>query len=382
MGVFARFNESKTTTIPRGAAWLLAVTGVVALGAACGDKKSPTASTPTVQTVAVTVSPSSLPVQGGEADVTATVTSSAGAPMPGQAVTFTASKGTLTPSTPVTTDGNGQAKAKLSTTESGTVRASVGSINSPDVAVSVKAAVSITTTLDPIEPVATQATTITVSARRSNADVSGKLRINYGNGDEIDHGDINGSKTVEYTYRNSGAFNLSVVVEEGDGSSTRDTQRINVKDAPRSTPPGNGLDDINAKSVRWFVDCDISDWPIQERVLNVSISSSEICVDYTGRGSKPTFDIGIPVDGTVWVFAQFGGVWYGATWDHLRPGTFCKAENAHTLGSEQINRPPMDGSWVPRSGDQVGFMVSGGYVRRTCDPQTVWRTNIELITWP
>jgi hypothetical protein len=300
--------------------------------------------------------------------------------MAGQQVTFSTSRGTLTPNAAVTSDANGQARVRLSTTETATVRASAGGVNSSDLNVAVREPATITFTLDPAEPVASQPFKVTVVAKRGGADVAGALFLNFGNGEGLEAGSINGTRTVEYTYGSAGGFNLTVSVQESDGSQTRDTQRINVKEGPRTG--GSGADDIDARQVRWFADCDVSGWPVQERVLDVRITNSEICVDYSGRGSKGTFDIGIPVDGTVWVFAQFNGVWYGATWDHLRPGTHCKAENAHSLGAEQIRRAPMDASWVPRSGDRVGFMVSGGLARHECRPSQVWRTNIALITWP
>jgi len=243
-----------------------------------------------------------------------------------------------------------------------------------------KAPPTMTVTLDPATPLATQPVKVNVTAKRGDVNMTGKLSLNFGNNDVVDAGDMSGTKSVEYTYKTPGEYNLSAQVTESDGTQTRETIRAKVDNAPRST--GTGGDDINASEVRWFADCNISGWPIEERVLDVSIGGNEICVDYSGRGSKRTFDIGIPVDATLWVFAQFNGVWYGATWDHVRPGTFCKAENARSLGSEQIMRAPMDASWVPRSGDQVGFMVSGGFVRRECRPETVWRTNIKLITWP
>lgn len=362
--------------------WLPVALAVLATASACSDDDKPGTTTPTatVRSVTLTSNPSTLPVQGGEVEITATVTNSNGANMAGQQVTFTTTRGTLNPATPVTSDANGQAKVKLTTSESATVRASTGGVNSSDLNLSVRQAATLTVTLDPAEPVATQPFKINVVAKRGGADVTGALFLNYGNGEGLEAGTINGTRTIEYTYKTQGGFNLIVSVQESDGSSTRETSRVNVKEAPRTG--GNGLDDIDAKAVRWFADCNVSGWPVEERVLDVSISSSEICVDYTGRGTKGTFDIGIPVDATVWVFAQFNGVWYGATWDHLRPGTFCKAENANSLGSEQIRIPPMDSSWVPRRGDRVGFMVSGGLARRECDPQQVWRTNIQLITWP
>jgi hypothetical protein len=239
---------------------------------------------------------------------------------------------------------------------------------------------TVTVRLDPAEPVATQAVNVTVTAKRGAADVTGRLQLTPGDGETVDGGTFTGTKTVEYTYKTNGEYNLTASVES-EGTTVRETVRVAVKEAPRGSR-GNGLDDIDASQVRWFADCNVSGWPIEERVLDVRITASEICVDYSGRGTKGTFDIGIPVDGTLWVFAEFGGVWYGATWDHLRPGTYCKAESAHSLGAEQIRRAPMDHTWVPRSGDRVGFMVSGGRARHECAATQIWRTNIALITWP
>lgn len=381
------FLGDRMTVVRRHASryFLLGAVALLSVSAGCSDDKNPAAptTTNTVGSVTLTASSTSLPVQGGEVEITVTVSTTGGTRLANQSVTVTASKGTLSPAT-ATTDANGQAKVKLTTTETATIRANVSGVASSDLSVSVRSAVTITTTLNPAEPVATQPVTISVVAKRGDADVTGVLFLNYGNGQGLEAGTINGSRQVQYTYPGQGGFNLTVSVQESDGSQTRDTLRVNVREAPGLVNPGTGGDDINAKQVRWFADCDVSDWPIEEKVKSVDIGANEICVDYTGRGTKATFDIGIPVDGTLWVFAQFGGVWYGATWDHLRPGAFCKAESAESLGSDQIRIPPMDSSWVPRRGDKIGFMVSGGLARRECAPErnTRWRTNIALITWP
>lgn len=354
---------------------------LIAATAACtkneASRNSPTAPTNTVRTVALTATPSSLPAGGGEASITATVTSGAGSPMAGQQVTFTTTAGTLNPTTPVTTDAQGQAKVTLTATGNATVRATVSGVTSPDLALSVKAFAELGFTVSKTDPETGEEVTLRVDAKRAGAAVAGNLTFDTGEG-TIDVGAITGTASAPYKFTSEGGKNVSARLEESDGSVSRETVRVEVKRGF-----GSGGDDIDARAVRWFVDCDVSGWPIEERVRDVFISRSEICVDYTGRGSKPTFPLGdIRVDATLWVFAQFGGTWYGATWDHLRPGSFCKAENAESLGSEQIMRAPMDASWVPRTGDRVGFMVSGGYVRRECRPMTVWRTNIKLITWP
>lgn len=361
---------------------LPAAAAVLLVAAGCGDDSSPggpTAPSVGVRSVTLTASPSSLPVQGGSVDVTATVTSTTGAPMSGQQVTFTTNEGTLEPSTPVTTDSAGQAKVKLTTTRSATVRASAGGVTSADLSIAVKAAVAITLSTDPAEPVATQPFTLRVAAKRGSDDVSGQLTVNFGDGTVTEVGPINGTATTTYTYKTNGAFNLSATVIESDGSETRETIRVTVREAPRTG--GSGVDDIDPRRVRWLHQ-DVSGWPITSRITSVTITRSEICVDHTGAGRFPTSRFGdIDVEGNVWVFYQFGGVWYGATYDWLRPGQVCKAVTGEELGPDQIRIPPMDGSWRgPRSGDEVGFMVSAR--ARDGVPAGQERTNIAVVRWP
>lgn len=357
---------------------------LLAAASACtnneSSRNSPTAPTNTVRTVALAASPTSLPAGGGTSSITATVTSAAGSPMAGVQVTFTATGGTIEPTTPVASDAQGQAKVTLTAKENATVRATASGVSSTDLAVSVKAPADLGFVVSNTNPAAGEEVTFRVDAKRGGEPVSGNLFFDVGGESTVTVGAITGTASHPYKFASEGGKNVSARLEESDGSVSRETIRVDVK---RGFSPGTGGDDIDARSVRWFADCDISGWPIEERVLDVFISRSEICVDYSGRGSKPLFPLGdIQVDGTLWVFAQFGGTWYGATWDHLRPGSFCKAEHAESLGADQIRRAPMDHTWVPRTGDRVGFMVSGGYVRHECRPMTVWRTNIKLITWP
>ena len=124
----------------------------------------------------------------------------------------------------------------------------------------------------------------------------------------------------------------------------------------------SGSDEINAASVR-YLHRNISSWEVVSRITRIDISGHRICVYHTGAGGLGRSRLGAPgeqidIEGNIWVFAQFGGRWYGATWDWLRPGQQCKAESTSSLGPEQIRIAPMDRTWRPRTGDRLCFAMS------------------------
>ena len=125
---------------------------------------------------------------------------------------------------------------------------------------------------------------------------------------------------------------------------------------------GGSGDEIDASSVR-YLHRDISGWEVVSRITRIDVSGHRICVYHTGAGRLGRSRLGNPgeqidVEGNVWVFAQFGGRWYGATWDWLRIGQQCKNESTSALGPEQIRRAPMDHTWRPRTGDRLCFAMS------------------------
>ena len=147
--------------------------------------------------------------------------------------------------------------------------------------------------------------------------------------------------------------------DDVDRSPWSDVQTFDI--APEEPPPTGG-DEINASTVT-YLHRNIADWPITSRVTGLTIRGNGICVYHTGAGSFPVSKLGDPgeqidIEGNVWVFAQFGTRWYGATWDWMRPGQQCKSENTSSLGPDQIRKPPMDHTWQPQSGDTLCFAVS------------------------
>ncbi|MBX2849970.1 MAG: hypothetical protein KTR16_16715 [Acidiferrobacterales bacterium] len=78
-----------------------------------------------------------------------------------------------------------------------------------------------------------------------------------------------------------------------------------------------------------------------------------------------------------WMFAQIGGVWYGATWEYLRVGQVTKSEAAISPSHLQI--PPM--AIYPRSGEIYGFMVSGITRPGLQYNNARERSNVSLYRW-
>lgn len=362
----------------------LVACGLLATAACGGDDAARNPNAPggvaTVGTVTLTVTPgTTLPTQGGDVELTATVSTSGGQPGGGVPVTFTTTSGSFNAST-VTTDQAGQAKARLTTRATATVRAAAASATSADIVITVKPFATIQITTDPAQPEAGAVTRILVASRRQGADVSGRLTVSFGDGATTTVNTA-GQAAVEHTYAQAGGVNVSAVLDESDGSQTRETIRLEIREGQRrGQVGGGGGDDIDARNVR-YLHRNVADWPITSQITSVTIRPGEICVDHTGAGRFPTSRFGtIDVEGNVWVFARFGGQWYAGTYDWLRPGQVCKAVSGDELGVDQIRIPPMDASWRPRSGDQIGFMVS---TRARDDVRAgEERTNIKVITWP
>ena len=147
-----------------------------------------------------------------------------------------------------------------------------------------------------------------------------------------------------------------------------------------SVVTSSGADDINPYEVA-YLHRNIAGWTQTSTITGITIGSSEICVFHTGAGQFPQSPFGdIDVEGNIWVFAQFGGKWHGATWDWLRPGQECKGEGVNSLGPEQIRVPPMDGGWRPQSGSPICFAISAR-ARDEVEAGLV-RTNIACTTVP
>ena len=148
-----------------------------------------------------------------------------------------------------------------------------------------------------------------------------------------------------------------------------------------SVSSGTADDEIDLSTVVWL-HTNVSSWPQTSTITSTTIGAPPICINHTKVGKWPTGDFsgsGATVDSNVWVFANIGGTWYAATWEWLRAGTTCKNLGASDFKTHVNGVAPLS-SWTPKSGEQIGLMVSTP--ARLGVPGIRERTNVVLRTWP
>ena len=122
----------------------------------------------------------------------------------------------------------------------------------------------------------------------------------------------------------------------------------------------------------------VSDWPVTSTLGPISVSNTHIDIPYDKAGQWPLYGSGDDaVDGNLWVFVNWEGKWYAATWEWLRPGQTRKFRYA--VNGDHIKKSPLD-RWSPRSGEILYFMVSG--LARFSERNIHERTNIVKFVWP
>lgn len=342
--------------------------------------------------VSLAVRPSSLPPDGGEAEVVATVTAADGAAVSGAPVVFKTSAGTVSPAEAVT-DGQGQARTTLKTTSNATVSAVVDKLESPPFTVRLKAPVALTLSLSPNPPVAGQPATVTVGASSAGVGISGNVKVNFGDGRVADFEIKSGAVSVTHTWAREGSYDVSASFSHAEWGSFEWSGRLTVRSpssppSPSPTPgpsppPSGGGDQIDPRSITIIGPnaTDVMSWGITSQMLKVEASPSGICITHTKTGQWPAIPFyDVQIEGNFWIFAQFSGKWYGATFDYVRPGQVCKFTTAAEMGRDQIRTAPMDASWTPRAGDRIGIMASAParYEFRSIRE----RSNVVVITWP
>jgi hypothetical protein len=153
---------------------------------------------------------------------------------------------------------------------------------------------------------------------------------------------------------------------------------------------GGPYTEFNLSEVNWL-HTDVSTWEENSRITEVNITPTEVGIYHTKAGEWPVsrsvfppdaeYPDGAPIEGNAWIFAFVNGRWHGATWEWLRPGQQSKSVKAWEFGEDQIRRSPLDISWMPRSGDRVGFMMST-IARTNLRASQNYRTQVFMTTWP
>ena len=161
-----------------------------------------------------------------------------------------------------------------------------------------------------------------------------------------------------------------------DSKAPKPDQKIVKPDSQPPSPPP-----LDLKKVKWL-HTNVSGWPATAKLSSVTFSSSNICLNYDKANVWSKNQIsGVDVNANPWVFIYHSGLWYGATWEWLRPGQTCKARTS--VAGDHIKQSPFDAAsgWKPKKGQVLYFMVSG-LARMGNITNVKERTAPVKVTWP
>ena len=143
---------------------------------------------------------------------------------------------------------------------------------------------------------------------------------------------------------------------------------------------------LNLDRVRWL-HTDISTWPVDANLKDVTFdSNANICLNHDRAEAWPSQVVpaagGVQLYGNPWVFVwnNRDSVWYGATWEWLRPRQICKASSSVEGGHIKQEPYSATSGWSPKKGEILYFMVSG--LARTNDRNVQVRSNPVRVVWP
>jgi hypothetical protein len=339
--------------------------------AACNSPTSPSVSGLTLSTSG------GIPPNGGTVVVSATVTDASNAPLRNVEVQFTAPAGTFSPAK-ASTDENGVAHTQLTAPGPVTITAHANNAQTQlEIPVDVIIALELTSTA----PRRFERFTVNITATSGGQPVSGNLVLDLGDGTTHDFGEVNGTVSTSHSYSDEGTYQVSATFRR-NGNETRKTASLKVEGF------GAGADQIDPSLITWLspATTNISDWPATSTVTNVSISGATVCVDHTKAGQWPlvSIDENPPnIEANILIVVNVDGRWYGGGFDWLGGGRTCKTVDPSEYGVDQIRVPPLDGSWPgPRSGDEVGLLISTPSSNRIPVRSINERTNIVLVRWP
>ena len=189
------------------------------------------------ETVTLRAEPARLPANGGSTQVIALVRDLAGNTMPGVAVAFSATAGTLSPGV-ATSDTNGEARTTLTSGRETTVTASVGSKTATlTLPVDVVPSVTITAPSTIVED--QPATFVLTVSSASGALPITQAQMDFGDGNSESLGALPaGTTSVSHVYRSDGTFTVTLTLTDAGGAVS--TQRTVVVVSP-TVPIGVSL---------------------------------------------------------------------------------------------------------------------------------------------
>lgn len=220
----ARFAAGGTS----GTAKISAVSGLAKLTAQLELKVGGSAAT----RIILSANPSSVPATGGTVEILSTVLDVDGNRVAGVPVSFSTSAGSLSSQT-VFTDGNGEAKTRLSTTRQATVTASAGAAQSSTLTINVNTAPTITITATPDAPTAGQNVTFSFTLNSSTTGTAAvrELLIDFGDGDKLTLASPSSPVRVAHAYGEPDTYTVTATVIDVNGERSTSTFVIAVSAA-------------------------------------------------------------------------------------------------------------------------------------------------------
>lgn len=195
--------------------------GVARVTASSGGARSEaleiTVGAAAADTVSLSATPGNFPALGGSVVLLAAVRGTGGQGLAGIPVTFSATTGSLNPSTAVT-DALGEARSTLTSNQESRVTARAGTKVSSEVVVGVRPATGLSVTPPATAPLAGAVTTISVAPIGTNAVVRNVV-VDFGDGSSTSLGTISSATTVPHAYQSSGTYSVRVTGIDSNGES-------------------------------------------------------------------------------------------------------------------------------------------------------------------
>jgi hypothetical protein len=199
-------------------------------GISSGDPLAVTVGAAAAGKVELLANPSSLPAAGGVVQLTAVVSDAVGNRLSGVPVSFTTDAGVLTPTSSIS-DGNGEARAALSTTSKARVTASVVGGTSSSLTASLDIPVRVGPTVTISVPAANLVPGVpaifSVSVNAGGAAVR-SAAIEFGDGGKQSVS-TSGLSTVTHVYTQSGTYIVTAEATDTAGESATATASVNVQ---------------------------------------------------------------------------------------------------------------------------------------------------------
>jgi adhesin/invasin len=176
--------------------------------------------------VTLRANPSAVGASGGTVELVATVVGDGGRPLAGIPVTFSATRGSLSSAT-ATTDGNGEARTTLTTSEQTEVTARAGTRVSTAVTITARGVNTVSLNVDPTSPVALQPMTLTITPSIATGNPPPRVRVDWGDGSNQDVGLVAAPRGVTHTYSTPGFYTISVTATtDGDEFTTQQAVQV------------------------------------------------------------------------------------------------------------------------------------------------------------